>query len=51
MSTIETGGPAFPHEYKFGDGTGRWHDGMTLRQYAASLGRFFAWAIRARGLA
>jgi hypothetical protein len=32
---MNTGGPAFPHEYKYGDGTAQRCDGMTLRQYAA----------------
>lgn len=36
MSDKETGGPAFPHEYKFGDGTSNRHDGMTLRDYFAA---------------
>jgi hypothetical protein len=31
-----TGGPAFPHEYKFGDGTAKRADGMTLRDYFAA---------------
>lgn len=30
------GGPAFPHEYKFGDGTAARADGMTLRDYFAA---------------
>ncbi len=36
MSDTNTGGPAFPHEYKFGDGTANRHDGMTLRDYFAA---------------
>lgn len=32
----ENGGPAFPHEYKFGDGTAERADGMTLRDYFAA---------------
>ena len=32
----ETGGPAFPHEYKYGDGTAQRCDGMTLRDYFAA---------------
>jgi len=31
-----TGGPAFPHEYKYGDGTAQRCDGMTLRDYFAA---------------
>ena len=31
----KTGGPAFPHEYKYGDGTAHRHDGMTLRDWFA----------------
>lgn len=30
-----TGGPAFPHEFRFGDGTANRADGMTLRDYFA----------------
>ena len=33
--TTNTGGPAFPHEYKYGDGTAQRCDGMTLRDYFA----------------
>ena len=29
-------GPAFPHEYKYGDGTAHRCDGMTLRDYFAA---------------
>ena len=36
MSKIKTGGPAFPHEYKFGDGTAERADGATLRDYFAA---------------
>lgn len=32
----ENGGPAFPHEYKYGDGTAAREDGMTLRDYFAA---------------
>lgn len=32
----ETGGPAFPHEHKYGDGTAHRSDGMTLRDYFAA---------------
>jgi hypothetical protein len=31
-----TGGPAFPYEYKYGDGTAHRCDGMTLRDYLAA---------------
>jgi hypothetical protein len=31
-----SGGPAFPHEYKYGDGTAQRADGMTLRDYFAA---------------
>jgi hypothetical protein len=31
-----TGGPAFPYEYKYGDGTAQRCDGMTLRDYFAA---------------
>ena len=34
--TPNTGGPAFPHEYKYGDGTAQRCDGMTLRDYFAA---------------
>lgn len=34
--TTETGGPAFPHEYEYGDGTAQRCDGMTLRDYFAA---------------
>ncbi len=30
------GGPAFPHEFKFGDGSAERHKGMTLRDYFAA---------------
>jgi hypothetical protein len=33
---MNTGGPAFPHEYKYGDGTAQRCDGMTLRDYFAA---------------
>ena len=36
MSNINDGGPAFPHEFKFGDGTAERHKGMTLRDYFAA---------------
>jgi len=32
----KTGGPAFPHEYKYGDGTAHREDGMSLRDYFAA---------------
>lgn len=35
MTTINNGVPAFPHEYKYGDGTAHRNDGMTLRDYFA----------------
>ncbi len=35
--TTNTGGPAFPHEYKYGDGTAHRCDGMTLRDYFAAM--------------
>jgi hypothetical protein len=35
MSNKDNGGPAFPHEYKFGDGTAGRADGMSLRDYFA----------------
>lgn len=35
MTTINNGGPAFPHEYKYGDGTAHRNDGMSLRDYFA----------------
>lgn len=31
-----TGGPAFPHEYKYGDGTAKRFYGMDLRDYLAA---------------
>lgn len=31
------GGPAFPHEYKFSDGTANRDDGMTLRDWFAGM--------------
>lgn len=34
--SADNGGPAFPHEYKFGDGTAARADGMTLRDYFAA---------------
>ena len=34
--TTETGGPAFPHEYKYGDGTAKRFYGMDLRDYLAA---------------
>ena len=36
MTTKDTGGPAFPYEYKFGDGTAKRAEGMTLRDYFAA---------------
>ena len=36
MNNTNTGGPAVPHEYKYGDGTANRHDGMTLRDYFAA---------------
>jgi hypothetical protein len=35
MSPIDDGGPAFPHKYKYGDGTAGCADGMSLRDYNA----------------
>ena len=32
---INDGGLAFPHEFKYGDGTAQRCEGMTMRQYAA----------------
>ena len=34
--TTNTGGPAFPHEYKYGDGTAQRCDGMSLRDFFAA---------------
>jgi hypothetical protein len=31
-----TGGPAFPHEYKYGDGTAQRFYGMSLRDFFAA---------------
>jgi hypothetical protein len=36
MSNQDNGGPAFPHEYKFGDGTAERADGMSVRDYMAA---------------
>lgn len=36
MSEIKNGGPAFPHEYKYVDGTAHRDDGMSLRDYFAA---------------
>ena len=36
MKPIDDGGPAFPHEYKYGDGTAGRADGMSLRDYFAA---------------
>ena len=36
MNTKDTGGPAFPHEFKYGDGTAGRAEGMTLRDYFAA---------------
>lgn len=36
MNTNKAGGPAFPHEYKYGDGTAERAEGMTLRDYFAA---------------
>ncbi|AOI76083.1 hypothetical protein [Burkholderia sp. NRF60-BP8] len=36
MSEIKDGGPAFPHEYKFGDGTADRAVGLTVRDYFAA---------------
>jgi len=43
MSTINDGGPAFPHEYKFGDGIAQRCDGMTLRDYFAAKALPIMW--------
>jgi len=42
-----TGGPAFPHEYKYGDGTANRCEGMTLRDYfaAKAMQALFAGAV------
>jgi hypothetical protein len=32
----KNGGPAFPHEFKYGDGTANRDVGMTLRDYFAA---------------
>jgi hypothetical protein len=32
----DTGGPAFPYEFKYGDGTASRAEGMTLRDYFAA---------------
>ncbi len=32
---INDGGPVFPHEFKYGDGSAQRCEGMNLRQYAA----------------
>lgn len=34
--SADNGGPAFPHEYKYGDGTAARADGMSLRDYLAA---------------
>jgi hypothetical protein len=55
MKTI-TGGPAFPHEYKYGDGTAHRCDGMTLRDYFAAkamqgmLAHEYSWPLRIEDL-
>lgn len=36
MSTINNGGPAFPVEFKYGDGTAERAFGMSLRDYFAA---------------
>lgn len=36
MREIKDGGPAFPHEYKYGDGTAERAEGMTMRDYFAA---------------
>ena len=36
MTTHNDGGPAFPHEFKYGDGTVQRAIGMTLRDYFAA---------------
>lgn len=36
VSNKETGGPAFPHEYKYSDGTANRAEGMTLRDFFAA---------------
>ena len=33
---INDGGPVFPHEFKYGDGTAQRCEGMTLRDYFAA---------------
>ena len=35
-NTNINGGPAFPHEFKYGDGTAQRCEGMTLRDYFAA---------------
>ena len=34
---MDNGGPAFPHEYKFSDGTANRDDGMSLRDWFAGM--------------
>lgn len=34
--TTNNGGPAFPHEFKYGDGSVQRCEGMTLRDYFAA---------------
>ena len=36
MSAPNDGGPAFPHEFKFGDGTAERANGLSLRDYFAA---------------
>lgn len=36
MTTQDNSGPAFPHEFKYGDGTAQRCVGMTLRDYFAT---------------
>jgi hypothetical protein len=36
MNRTDIGGPAFPHEYKYGDGTAQRFYGMSLRDYFAA---------------
>lgn len=36
MTTKETGGPVYPHEFKYGDGTAARADGVTMRDLFAA---------------
>ena len=43
MNNTNTGGQAFPHEHRFGDGTVNRHEGMTLRDYFAAKAMQIMW--------